>query len=112
MHAVTQTGCRGEPLHVMAFLASDNNARAKKTNAGHDALDYAAGIGAGYRMDRQHGHGRAETQNTERAHAGRLAMQIAVEPEHNSNQRRRTKPKRNVERVHSRRCFNTTARRK
>jgi hypothetical protein len=35
-------GCRGEPLHVMAFLASDNNAGAKKTNAGHDALDYAA----------------------------------------------------------------------
>jgi hypothetical protein len=94
-----------EPLHVTAFLASDNHARAQKTDAGHNALNHAAGVGAGYRMDRQHGHGRAETQNTERAHARRLAMQIAVEPEHDSNQSRSTKPKRNVEGVHNREKF-------
>jgi hypothetical protein len=32
-------------------------------------------------------------------------MQIAVEPEHDSNQSRSTKPKRNVERVHNREKF-------
>ena len=38
--------------------------------------------------------GRAQTQDAERAHAGRLSMQIAVKPEHDSDQcrRRRQKP--------------------
>jgi len=65
--------CRGrEPLDVMMFLASDNDARAQKTNARNDALDHTTGIGAGYFVDRQNGPSRAEAQDAKRAHAGRL----------------------------------------
>jgi hypothetical protein len=46
----------------MAFLASDNHAGAQKTDAGHDALNHAARVGAGYRMDRQNGQGRADVR--------------------------------------------------
>src|SRR5207247_11403481 len=35
-------GRRGEPAHVMAFLASDNNARAEKTDARHEWIDRTA----------------------------------------------------------------------
>ena len=98
-------GRRGESLYVMAFLASDNHARTQKTDASHDALNHAAGIAAGYRMDRQNGQGRAETQDAEGADAGRLSMQIAVEPEHDSNQGCSTEPKRNVESVHARKIL-------
>src|SRR5262245_13928535 len=66
--------CRGEPVHVMAFLASDNNARAEKPDARHDALNHAALLGAGRRVDRQNGQGRAEAHEAERAHPGLLAV--------------------------------------
>jgi hypothetical protein len=62
-------GRRGEPLYVMAFLASDNHACTQKTDASHDALNHAAGVGGGYRMDRQNCQGRAETQDAEGAYA-------------------------------------------
>jgi hypothetical protein len=71
-------GRRGEPAHVMAFLASDDNARAEKPDARHDALDHAALFGAGRRVDRQNGQGRAEAHEAERAHARRLAVQWLV----------------------------------
>src|SRR5580704_13644130 len=93
----------------MAFLASDNHACTQKTDASHDALNHAAGVGGGYRMDRQNCQGRAETQDAEGAYASRLSMQIAVEPEHDSNQGCSTEPKRNVESVHNRKNFSTTA---
>jgi hypothetical protein len=89
----------------MAFLASDNHARTQETDASHDALNHAAGIAAGYRMDRQNGQGRAETQDAEGADASRLSMQIAVEPERDSKQGRSTEPKCNVESVHSRKIL-------
>jgi hypothetical protein len=95
-------GRGGEPLHMMAFLASDNDARAQETDASHDALDHAAGVSAGSPVDRQNGHSRAETQDAKRAHASRLAVQIAVEPEHDANKAGRAEPKRNVESVHDR----------
>jgi hypothetical protein len=93
----------------MAFLASDNHACTQKTDASHDALNHAAGVGGGYRMDRQNCQGRAETQDAEGAYASRLSMQIAVEPEHDSNQGCSTEPKRNVESVHTRKNSTTTA---
>ena len=65
----------------MAFLASDNHACTQKTDASHDALNHTAGVGGGYRMDRQNCQGRAETQDAEGAYASRLPMQIAVKPE-------------------------------
>ena len=69
-------------------------------------------VGAGYRMDRQNGQGRAETQDAEGADASRLSMQIAVKPEDDSKQGRSTKPKGNVESVHSRKNFSTMASRR
>jgi hypothetical protein len=105
-------GRRGEPLYVMAFLASDNHARTQKTDASHDALNHAAGVGGGYRMDRQNCQGRAETQDAEGAYASRLSVQIAVKPEHDSNQGCSTEPKRNVESIHNRKNFSTTASRR
>ena len=98
-------GRRGEPLYVMAFLASDNHARTQKTDASHDALNHAAGVGGGYRMDRQNCQGRAETQDAEGAYASRLSVQIAVKPEHDSNQGCSTEPKRNVESIHNRKIL-------
>jgi hypothetical protein len=94
MHAVTQTTAAVVPLYVMAFLASDNHARTQKTDASHDALNHAAGVGSSDRMDRQNCQGRAEALDAEGAHAGRLSMQIAIEPEHDSKQARSTEPKR------------------
>ena len=109
-HAVTQTTAAVvKSLYVMAFLASDNHARTQKTDASHDALNHAAGVAAGYRMDGQNCQGRAETQDAEGAHASRLSMQIAVQAEHDSDQGCSTEPKRNVEIVHSRGNFSTTA---
>jgi hypothetical protein len=93
---------------VTAFLASDNHARTQKTDASHDALNHAAGVAAGYRMDGQNCQGRAETQDAEGAHASRLSMQIAVQAEHDSDQGCSTEPKRNVESVHSEKNFSTT----
>jgi len=104
-------GRRGESLYVMAFLASDNHARTQKTDASHDALNHAAGVAAGYRMDGQNCQGRAETQDAEGAHASRLSMQIAIQAEHDSDQGCSTEPKRNVESVHSGKNFTTTSRR-
>ena len=52
-------GRRGKPVHVMAFLASDDNARPEKPDARHDALDHAALFRAGRRVDRQNGLGSA-----------------------------------------------------
>ena len=101
-----------EPLHVMAFLASDNHACTQKTDASHDALNHAAGVGGGYRMDRQNCQGRAETQDAEGAYASLLSVQIAVKPEHDSNQGCSTEPKRNVKSVHNRKNFSTTASRR
>ena len=86
----------------MASLASDNNARPQKTDAGNDALDDAAFVAAGDRVDGQNGERRAQAKDAERAHAGRFAMQIAVEPDQDSNQGRSTKPKRNFESAHIR----------
>ena len=63
-------------------------------------------------MDRQNCQGGAETQDAEGAYASRLSMQIAVEPEHNSNQGCSTEPKRNVESVHTSESFSTTASRR
>jgi hypothetical protein len=91
-------GRRGESVHMMAFLASDNNARPEKPDARHDALDHAALLGAGRRVDRQNGQGRAEAHEAERAHAGRLTVQIAVEPEQDANQGRRAEPNRDRDR--------------
>jgi len=73
-------GRRGEPVHVLAFLASDNHTRAEKPDARHDALDHTARVGAGHRVDRQNGQGRAQAHEAKRAHPGLLAVQIAVEP--------------------------------
>jgi hypothetical protein len=89
-----------EPLHVMTFLASDDDTRAQKTDARHDALDHTTGIGARYRVDRQNDQSRAEAQDAKRAHAGRLPMQIAVKPEHDADYAGRAEPKCNVESVH------------
>jgi hypothetical protein len=101
-HAVTtDAGRRGQPVHVLAFLASDDHARAQKPDAGHDALDHAALLGAGRRVDRQNSQGRAEAHEAEGAHPGLLAMQIAVEPEEDSDQGRRAEPNRDVEDVHN-----------
>src|SRR5262245_51657662 len=94
-------GRRGEPVHVLAFLASDNHTRAEKPDARHDALDHTALLGAGRRVDRQNSQGRAEAHETEGAHPGLLAMQIAVEPEPDADQGRRAEPNRDVEDVHS-----------
>ena len=92
-------GRRGEPVHVMAFLASDDNTRAEKPDARHDALDHAAVFSAGRRVDRQNGQGRAEAHEAERAHARRLAVQITVEPEQDADQGRHAEPNRDVEDV-------------
>jgi hypothetical protein len=89
-----------EPLHVMTFLASDNDTRAQKTDARHDALDHTTGVGARHCVDRQNGQSRAEAQDAKRAHAGRLPMQIAVKPEHGANYAGCAEPKRNVESIH------------
>src|SRR6516164_649765 len=94
-------GRRGEPVHAMAFLASDDNSRAEKPDARHDALDHAALFAAGRRVDRQNGQGRAEAHEAERAHARRLAVQITVEPEQDADQGRHAEPNRDVEDVHS-----------
>jgi hypothetical protein len=103
--------CRGrEPLDVMMFLASDNDARAQKTNARNDALDHTTGIGARYCVDRQNGQSRAEAQDAKRAHAGRLPMQIAVKPEHDANYAGRAEPECNVESVHNADIFITIER--
>ena len=42
--------CR-QPVDVMTFAISDNNTCAQKTDSGHDALDNAAGVGAGDGVD-------------------------------------------------------------
>ena len=63
-------------------------------------LDHAAFVAAGYHVDRQNGQRRAQAKDAERAHAGRFTMQIAVEPEQDSNHGRSTKSKRNIEGVH------------
>ena len=82
------------------------------TDASHDALNHAAGVAAGYRMDGQNCQGRAETQDAEGAQASRLSMQIAIQAEHDSDQGCSTEPKRNVESVHSGKNFSTTASRR
>src|SRR5215467_15538367 len=66
-----------------------------------DALDHAALLGAGRRVDRQNSQGRAEAHEAERAHPGLLAVQIAVEPEQDADQGRRAEPNRDVEDVHN-----------
>lgn len=94
-----------ETLNVMTFLASDNDTRAQKTDARHDALDHTTGIGARYCVDRQNGQSRAEAQHAKRAHAGWLPMQIAVKAEHDTNYAGRAEPKCNVESVHNANIF-------
>jgi hypothetical protein len=42
--------CR-QPVDVMTFAISDNNTCAQKTDSGYDALDNAAGVGAGDGVD-------------------------------------------------------------
>jgi hypothetical protein len=39
-------------MYVMTFAISDNNARAQKTDSGHDTLDNTAHVGAADRVDR------------------------------------------------------------
>jgi hypothetical protein len=90
-----------EPMHVMTFLASDDDTRAQKTDARHDALNHTTGVGARHCVDRQNCQRRAEAQDAKRAHAGRLPMQIAVKPEHDANYAGRAEPKCNVESVHN-----------
>src|SRR5262249_25914505 len=89
------------PGPALAFLASANHPRAEKPDARHDALDHTALLGAGRRVDRQNGQGRAEAHEAEGAHPGLLAVQIAVEPEQDADQGRRAEPNRDVEDVHN-----------
>src|SRR5215510_8625588 len=46
------TGCCRQPMDVMTFAISDNNACAQKTDSGHDTLDNTTRVGAADRVDR------------------------------------------------------------
>ena len=79
----------------------NDDAGTEKSDAGEDALNDSAGgvgnIGAdNSRVRKQHHDGGGEADQAERAHADRLAMQVAIEPDGAGRDGRCTQAKRNL----------------
>src|SRR5229473_8247013 len=82
----------GEPAHPKMMLGVDNDARAKKADAGEDALnDAAARVGnfrmIGGRIGQHHDHRGGQTHQTERLQADRFALKIAIKPDQATRKR-------------------------
>ena len=84
-------GRRRQIVDVLALLAADDDAGAEKADAGDDALHDAAHIAFAV-PDRDDDQRRGETHQRQRPHAGRLAVQIAVEPERCARKRGHSQP--------------------
>lgn len=92
----------GQAVDVTPLSAHDD-AGADEPDAGGDALYDARGGGAVADLDgRHHRQRRAECDQAERAHAGRLAVQVAVDAERGAGERRRAEAQGDVEQVHAR----------
>lgn len=86
-------GSTGEAMHPFARLAMHDNAGTKESDSGKDALNDATGgvgnFGVGNSSIRKQNHDcRGKSDQSERADADRLAVQIAVEPNGACGQRR------------------------
>jgi hypothetical protein len=84
-----------------------DDAGAKEADAGQHALHHAAqGIGIARlrrRIAHGQGHGRgAERDEAERTQPGRFAMQVAVEADTGTDQRRYRKPQHNLRKIEHR----------
>ena len=80
-------------MHPFACLAMDDDAGTKESNSGQDALNNATGgvgnFGVGNSGVRQQNHDRrGKPDQSERADADRLVMQIAIEPDGTCGQHR------------------------
>ena len=73
------TGRSRQPVYEMTFAVPDDDAGAQKSDAGHDALDDAARVGAGALVDGQDRQCRPEANEAKRAHARRLAVKVTIE---------------------------------
>ena len=88
-------------MDVVTFAISNDHARAQKPDPGYDPLDNAARIDAAGLANGKDCQCRAEPNKTKRAHAGCLAMKIAVKAERDAGKRRSAEPQGNFEGVHS-----------
>jgi len=74
-------GRRGETVHVMAFLASDNHTRAEKPDARHDSLDHTACVGDPHPTALRHpcseGHTENPVHRAARKHTLRSFLEMA-----------------------------------
>ena len=89
------TGGAGQPADPEMAAGVDDDAGAEKADAGEDALDDAAG-GVGNNpdvigMDQHHHHGGGKADQTQRLQADRLAVKVAIEPDHAAGERRDAK---------------------
>jgi len=87
-------------MHAMARATANNDAGAEKADASDYALDDPARIGAGPRVNRQNRECRAEADKAKRAHARRLAVQIAIETEYDPGEGRSAQPQCDFEGAH------------
>jgi hypothetical protein len=94
------TGCGGQALHVLTVTIPDDDAHAKKPDAGQDTLDNAAHFGATTPADGEDGQCRPDPDEAKRANARWLAVKIAVKAQRDASQRRSTEPQSNVEGIH------------
>ncbi len=78
-------------MNVLALFAADDHTGTEKADAGHDALHDTAHVAFAV----PHGDDdlrRGEAHQCQRPHTGRLAMQIAVQPERCARERGHSEP--------------------
>jgi len=87
-------------MYEMTFAVPDDDAGAQKSNAGHDALDDAARVGAGALVDGQDRQCRPEANEAKRAHARCLAVKVTIETQYDADQGRSAEAQGDVDGVH------------